>query len=78
MGQKLKQDIGIGHNIKRLRKRAGLTQEQVVAQMQIKGLAVTRISYVKIETERQNIWISELKALKEILHAGYEEFFEDR
>ena len=35
MEQKIKQDIVIGYNIRKLRKRAGLTQEQTVARMQL-------------------------------------------
>ncbi len=76
MEQKLKQDVGIGRNIKRLRNRAGLTQEQVVTQMQLMGVPITKIAYIKIENEYQHIWVSELKALKQILGAGYDEFFQ--
>ncbi len=75
--QKIKQDGSIGQNIKKLRRRAGLTQEQVATQMQLYGCSVTRISYIKIENGMQHIWVSELKTLKEILHAEYWEFFED-
>ena len=35
MEQKIKQDIVIGYNIRKLRKRAGLTQEQTVARLQL-------------------------------------------
>ena len=35
MEQKIKQDMVIGYNIRRLRKRTGLTQEQTVAKMQL-------------------------------------------
>lgn len=73
--QTIKQDVGIGRNIKRLRKRAGLTQEQVVSQMQLLGVVVSRTGYIKIERERQNIKVSELKALQLILRADYKEFF---
>lgn len=75
--QKIKQDGSIGQNIKKLRHRAGLTQEQVATQLQLYGCSVTRISYIKIENGMQHIWVSELKALKKILHAEYWEFFED-
>ncbi len=77
MKQKIKQDVGIGHTIKKLRERAGLTQEQVVAQMQVMGIEITRVAYTKKENEHQSIWVSELKALQKILNAKYEEFFED-
>lgn len=73
--QTIKQDIGIGRNLKWLRKRAGLTQEQVVSQMQVMGIAISRTGYIKIEKEKQNIKVSELKALHVILKADYSEFF---
>lgn len=74
-GQKIKQDIGLGRNIKRLRQKAGLTQEMVIAKMQLLGCGVTRIAYVKIEGETQHIRVSELMALKEILGVEYNDFF---
>lgn len=75
-GQKLKQDIGIGHTIKKLRNRAGLTQEEVAKKMQFLGCDITRVAYIKIERETQHIKVSELMALQKILHAEYAEFFE--
>lgn len=74
--QKLKQDVGIGHNIKRLRNRSGLTQEEVAKKMQLLGCNITRVAYIKIERETQHIKVSELTALQKILHAEYSEFFE--
>ena len=40
---KIKQgEIGIGQNLKRLRLAAGLTQEQVTAQLTVRGLPMDR------------------------------------
>ncbi len=39
---KIRQDLSIGENLRRFRDRAGLTQEQVAAQLQVMGLAVSR------------------------------------
>lgn len=75
--QKIKQDISIGRNIRKLRNRAQLTQEQVVIQMQLMGCEISRLALSKIENEYQHVKVSELKALKTILNAKYEEFFED-
>lgn len=75
MEQKIKQDIVIGHNIRRLRIKAGLTQEQTVARMQLMECNITRGSYAKIEAGLANIRVTELLALKRILKAGYEDFF---
>lgn len=75
MEQKIKQDVVIGHNIRRMRIKAGLTQEQTVARMQLMECNITRGSYAKIEAGLANIRVTELLALKRILKAGYEDFF---
>ncbi|MBQ3201253.1 MAG: helix-turn-helix transcriptional regulator [Clostridia bacterium] len=77
MPQKLKQDIAIGPTIRRLRTEAGLTQEQVVSKLQLKGLSTSRSIYSQIEVGTYNIRISELTALKEIFGVSYADFFAD-
>lgn len=77
MSQKLKQDIPIGSTIRRLRKQAGLTQEQVVAKLQLKGLETSRSSYSQIECGTYNIRISELVALAEFFQVDFNAFFQD-
>lgn len=77
MNQKLKQDIQIGATIRKLRKKAGLTQEQVVAKLQLKGLETSRSSYSQIECGTYNIRISELVALAEFFQVDYNAFFQD-
>ena len=37
MSEKIKQDISIGKNLHRLRKQAGLSQEQVAVKLQVMG-----------------------------------------
>lgn len=77
MAMKLKQDISIGDNLHTLRKRAGLSQEQVSARLQVRGLAVSREMLSQMELGKYSIRISVLLALKEIYHAKIEEFFQD-
>lgn len=79
MTQKLKQtnDISVGNNLKELRTKANLTQEQVTAQLQLRGLPTTRSVYSQIEAGTYNIRISELAALTEILHTDYNTIFKD-
>lgn len=77
MSSKLKQDISIGENLRNLRKRAGLSQEQVSAQLQVRGLSVSREIISQMEVGKYSIRISVLIALKEIYHASIEEFFRD-
>ena len=75
MRQKIKQDILIGGNIRNLRNNLKLTQEQVIAKMQLKGCNISRSSYSKIESGLCNIRISEMRALKEIFGATWDDFF---
>ncbi|MBS7008072.1 helix-turn-helix domain-containing protein [Anaerostipes sp.] len=73
--QKIRPDMDIGENIQRLRNNAGLTQEQTVAQLQLIGIEISKSTYAKIETNRMNIKVSELIALKTIFDADLDEFF---
>ena len=78
MSGNLKQDISIGKNLKALRKRAGLTQEQVAAQLQIQGIAVTSDILAKMEQGKYSIRISVLLELKRIYKVElFDEFFKD-
>lgn len=77
MSQKIRQDISIGNNIRSLRRQAHLTQEQVVAQLQLKGLETSRSSYSQIECGTYNIRVSELAALAELFQVDFNAFFQD-
>jgi len=74
---KLKQDISIGANIRNLRKQARMTQEQVVAKLQILGIDMSRDFYAHIETGTYNIRISELAGLRKVFGVEYNDFFTD-
>ena len=72
--QKIKQDsVCIGKNIKEIRKKRKIKQVDMVKYLQLLGVDITRESLVKIERGSQHIYISQLKAIKEILNASYEE-----
>ncbi|MEE1100617.1 MAG: helix-turn-helix transcriptional regulator [Agathobacter sp.] len=75
--QKLKQDIQIGSKIRELRLQNCLTQEEVVAHLQLQGLDLSRSSYSQIECGTYNIRISELKALVLLFHTDYNSIFSD-
>ena len=66
----------IGKNIRVLRERADLTQEQVAAKLQIRGCDVTRSAVAKIEVGQRHLYPDEIILLKEILRASYEEIFD--
>ncbi len=77
MSKKIKQDISIGNNLHNLRIRAGLSQEQVSAQLQLRGLNVSREIISQIELGKYSIRVSVLLALKEIYQAEFNEFFDN-
>ena len=76
MEQRIVQDVNIGANLKKLRRRASMTQAEVAAKLELRGLYVSREIYAQIEGGSHNIRVSVLLALKEIFHASYEEIFE--
>ncbi len=65
----------IGNNIRSLRERAGLTQEQVAAKLQINGCDITRSAVAKIEVGQRHLYPDEIILLKNILSATYDEIF---
>ncbi len=75
MTQKIRAEVSLGQNIRKFRKSKKLTQEQVVAKMQLMGLDITRSIFSQIECGTYNIRVSELIALKQILDINYEDFF---
>ncbi len=75
MEQRLKQDIHIGDAIRSLRTEHHLTQEQVVAKLQLYDINITRSISSQIESGSYNIRISVLAGLCQIFHVDYNEFF---
>lgn len=70
--QKIRPDMDIGHNIQRLRRNANMTQDQVVAHLQLMGIEISKSTYAKLETNRMNIKVSELVALSKIFRVCQE------
>lgn len=77
MAQKIKQDISLGSNIRKLRKQSHLTQEKVVTHLQLQGIEISRSSYSQIECGTYNIRVSELIALAELFQVDFNAFFEN-
>ena len=76
MSERIKQDLSIGDNLRRLRKRAKLSQEEVAAKLQLLGISVSREMISQMELGRYNIRVTVLLALKDIYNANMEDFFE--
>lgn len=77
MSSVINQDISIGSNLKALRLRNKLSQEDVATQLQIMGFTMSREIISQMELGRHNIRVSVLLALKELYHAAFDEFFVD-
>ena len=67
----------VGMNIRMLRERAGLTQEQLSARLQVSGCDITRSAVAKIEVGQRHIYVDEIKLLKEILCVEYSDILSE-
>ncbi|MBE6899821.1 MAG: helix-turn-helix transcriptional regulator [Ruminococcaceae bacterium] len=65
----------IGKNIRNLREKAKLTQEELAAQLQVRGCDITRSAVAKIEVGQRHIYPDEIILLKEILKVGFDDIF---
>ena len=65
----------IGNNIKQLREKSGMTQEQLSAKLQVNGCDITRSAVAKIEVGQRHIYPDEIKLIKEILNVTYDDIF---
>ena len=66
----------VGENLRKLRIRAGLTQELLSAKLQLEGCDITRSALAKIEVGQRHLYPDELILLKKILNASYDEILE--
>ena len=71
--QKIRPDMDIGKNIQSIRYANKLTQDQVIAKLNLMGISMSKST--KLETNRMNIKVSELVALAKIFHTDINAFF---
>ena len=77
MEQKIKQDsIHIGENIRRERLREGIGQTELVRQLQLAGVEMTRETLVKIERGTQHIQATQLRGIRDALGVTYDELLQ--
>lgn len=74
--QKIRPDMDIGKNIQKLRYHSQMTQEQVLAKLNLMGIIISKSTYAKLETNRINIKVSELVALSKIFQVEINAFFD--
>lgn len=75
MSSVINQDISIGKNLKLLRQRSGLSQEETAAKLQVMGFSISREIISQMERGQHNIRVSVLLALKEIYNSSFDDFF---
>ena len=63
----------VGRNIRRLREAAGMTQDAVATQLQLRGCDITRSAVAKIEVGQRHLYPDELILLREILKTSFVE-----
>ena len=72
--QKIKQDniIHIGMNIRAIRKERKMGQTELVGQLQLMGVDMTRETLVKIERGIQHVQASQLRGIRDVLQTTYD------
>ena len=74
MNSKIEKEIG--NNIRRIREKRSLTQEQLSAKLQIEGCDITRSALAKIEVGQRHLYPDEIISLKKLLKTTYDEIFD--
>lgn len=77
MEQKVRQDMNMGVNLRRLRDNSGLSQEKLCAELQLRGCDIGRSTYAKYEAGELNIKVSIIIQLTKIYNCSFDEFFKD-
>ena len=76
MEQKLRRDLNMGDNLKKLRIANNYSQEKLCVELQRRSCDIGRTTYSKYEAGELNIRISVIIALKKLYNCSYDDFFE--
>ncbi len=76
MEQKIRQDLNLGDNLRRLRLQKGISQEKLCAELQLRGCDIGRSTYAKYEAGELNVKVSIIIELRKIYECTYDDFFE--
>ncbi|PWJ10234.1 helix-turn-helix domain-containing protein [Ruminococcus flavefaciens] len=66
----------VGANIRRLREKADITQEQLSARLQVNGCDITRSALAKIEVGQRHLYPDEIILLRKLLGVSYDDIFD--
>lgn len=68
-------ELKVGNNIRILREKSGITQEQLAAKLQVNGCDITRSAVAKIEVGQRHLYPDEIILIKKILNVSYDDIF---
>ena len=68
----------IGSNIRRIRLEKGIGQTELVKQLQLMDVDITRETLVKIESGKQHIKLDQLIGIQSVLSMGFEEILRNK
>jgi len=66
----------VGQNVRILREKAGMTQEQLAVKLQLSGCDITRSAVAKIEVGQRHLYPDEIILIKNILKTDFESIFD--
>lgn len=66
-------DKRFGVRLRAIREQRHLTQEQLAAMLQVRGIDLTRSALAKIEVGQRHVYLDELIALQQLLQVSFEE-----
>ena len=66
----------IGQNIRKLREKRNMTQENLAAKLQLEGCDITRSAVAKIEVGQRHLYPDEILLIKKILEVSFDDIFD--
>ena len=66
----------IGQNIRKLREKRNMTQENLAAKLQLEGCDITRSAVAKIEVGQRHLYPDEILLIKKILKVSFDDIFD--
>ena len=76
MEQKIRCDLKLGDNLRRLRNEKKISQEKLCEELQRRGCDIGRSTYAKYESGELNIRVSVIIELHKLYNCSYDDFFE--
>lgn len=65
----------IGNNVRKLREKNKMTQEELSVKLQVNGCDITRSALAKIEVGQRHLYPDEIILIKKILNVSYDDIF---